>query len=354
MHSSRGSSGSLLKSVFMSAQLALLIILAIGQAGAQLSSAKLNGIVRDPTGAVVPGATIVLNNTDTAVNRVTVSNQDGAYSIDNIAPGRYTIEAKAKGFSPKHISDLNLAVSQVATIDFSLPIGSEQTVINVDASTVQLEVASAELGTVIATKQVNDLPLNGRNFTQLLQLTPGVSPVSTGQNGMGGRPGGFAAPLAIGSSFTFPSVNGQTNRSNYFLTDGLNNFGTFLSTYAVPPIVDTIQEFKVVSHADTAEYGSVLGGVINVVTKSGTNDYHGSGWEYLRKDAFDARTYFLPKSSKKAAYTQNQFGGSVGGPVRIPKLYNGRNKTFFYGAYQGFKYSQTSNTEPFDSDPGPA
>ena len=128
-----------------------------------------------------------------------------------------------------------------------------------EASAEQLQVSSAELGTVIATKQVNDLPLNGRNFTQLLSLTPGVSPISVGQNGMGGRTGGFAAPIAEGAAFSFPSINGATNRSNYFLTDGMNNFAAFLSTYAVPPIVDAIQEFKVVSHTDSAEFGSVLG-----------------------------------------------------------------------------------------------
>src|SRR6202043_2633657 len=142
------------------------------------------------------------------------------------------------------------------------------------------------------TKQVNDLPTNGRNFTALLSLTPGVVPVSTGQNnGMGG--GGFSAPVAEGSSFSFPAINGQTNRSNFFLTDGLNNFGSILSTYAVPPIIDAIQEFKVVSHTDSAEYGGVLGGVVNVVTKSGTNDLHGSGFEFARNTIFDARAKFL-------------------------------------------------------------
>jgi hypothetical protein len=127
-----------------------------------------------------------------------------------------------------------------------------------------------------------------------------VVPISTGQNGMGGRTGGFAAPIAVGSSFTFPAINGQSNRSNFFLADGLDNFGSFLSTYAVPPIIDAIQEFKVVSHADDAEFGGVLGGTVNVVTKSGTNEFHGSGWEYLRNNAFDARTYFLPTTAKKA------------------------------------------------------
>jgi hypothetical protein len=320
------------------------VSLLAGTARAQVSDATLHGAVRDQSGAVITAATVTLRNLDTAVEKTTTSNGAGEYSFQSITPGRYTLDATAPGFSPKQVSEFILTVGQAADIDFSLSVGTESQKVTVEATSQQLETSSADLGTVIATKQVNDLPLNGRNFTQLLSLTPGVVPISTGQNGMSGRNGGFAAPVAQGSSFTFPAINGQSNRSNFFLTDGLDNFGSFLSTYAVPPIIDAIQEFKIVSHTDDAEFGGVLGGTVNVVTKSGTNELHGSAWEYLRNNAFDARTYFLPKTAKKAAYHQNQFGGSVGGPVMIPKLYDGRNKTFFFGAYQGFRYSQNQNT----------
>ena len=322
----------------------ILVALSSVHAPAQLSSATVNGVVRDPSGAVVPRAQITLRNVETAVEHATVSNDSGAYTFTSITPGRYTIVAVASGFSPEQIAEFVLTVGQVATFDFSLSIGSQSQVVTVQSTSAQLEISNADLGTVIATQQVNDLPLNGRNFTQLLSLTPGVAPVSTGQNAMGGRNGGFSSPIAQGSSFTFPAINGATNRSNFFLTDGLNNYGSLLSTYAVPPIIDAIQEFKVVSHTDGAEFGSVVGGTVNVVTKSGTNSLHGSAWEYVRNNIFDARDYFLPPTAKKAAYHQNQFGGSVGGPVIIPKLYNGKNKTFFFGAYQGFRYSLTSNT----------
>jgi Carboxypeptidase regulatory-like domain len=314
-----------------------------GTARAQVSDATLHGAVRDQSGAVITGATVTLRNVDTAVEKTTSSNGAGEYSFQSITPGRYTLNANAPGFSPKEISEFILTVGQAADIDFSLSVGTESQKVTVEATSQQLETSSADLGVVIATKQVNDLPLNGRNFTQLLSLTPGVVPISTGQNGMSGRTGGFAAPVAVGASFTFPAINGQSNRSNFFLTDGLDNYGSLLSTYAVPPIIDGIQEFKVVSHTDDAEFGSVLGGTVNVVTKSGTNEFHGTAWEYIRNNAFDARTYFLPTTAKKAAYHQNQFGGAIGGPVRIPKLYDGRNKTFFFGAYQGFRYNQTSN-----------
>src|SRR5207249_11824053 len=182
---------------------------------------------------------------------------------------------------------------------------------------------------------VTDLPLNGRNFTQLLSLTPGVSPVSVAQNS-----GGSTAITTAGSSFAFPAINGQTNRSNFFMLDGVNNQGNFTSTYGVPPVIDTIQEFKVQSHNDQAEFGGVLGGIINVVSKSGTNDFHGSAWEFLRNDVLDARNTFL---LEKTPFRQNEFGVAGGGPVLLPG-YNGRNKTFFYAGYQGFRYRRPADS----------
>src|SRR6266851_1669904 len=317
--------------------LACLFALSAAAAFAQLSSATLNGVVRDSTGAVIAKASVVLSNVDTGIERLGNSNESGNYVFADITPGRYTLKVTAQGFSTKQVSAFVLAVNQTATIDVGLAAGAQSEMVTVEATTEQLQASTAELGTVVATKQVNDLPLNGRNFTQLLSLTPGVSPISVGQNNMGGRTGGFAAPIAEGAAFTFPSINGATNRSNYFLTDGMNNFAAFLSTYAVPPIVDAIQEFKVVSHTDSSEFGSVLGGVVNVVTKSGTNQFHGSAWEYIRNNAFDSQDAFTPISS----YHQNQFGGAVGGPVALPGL---KHNTFFYGAYQGFRFSKPVST----------
>jgi hypothetical protein len=323
---------------------ALLALLSI-PCYAQLSSASVNGTIRDQKGAVIPGATVLLHNVDTNVDRQVESNGSGAYAILNLVPGKYTLAARAAGFNPQQISQFVLAVDQIATFDFTLAVGGTTEVVNVEAAAAQLDVTSANLGTVIETKQVNDLPLDGRNFTSLLQLTPGVVPIMTGQNaGMNGSGGGFGAPVAIGADYAFPAINGQTNRSDYFLMDGLNNYGTLESTYAVPPIIDAIQEFKIVSHTDNAEYGSVLGGVVNVVTKSGTNQYHGSAWEYLRNNVFDAVNYFHNPSVPAPSFHQNQFGASIGGPLVIPKLYNGHNKTFLFGAYQGWRYSRPNDT----------
>ena len=337
---------SLLTPMYKAGLLSLLLLLLAGTARAQVSTASVNGVVRDSAGAVVPGVSIVLQNLDTSVQHRSVSNGSGAYVILNIPPGRYTIQANAKGFNPQKTSEFVLAVDQIATFDFALAVGSQTEVVTVDATAAQMDVTSASLGTVIETKQVNELPLNGRNFTSLLSLTPGVVPIMVGQNsGMNGRNGngGFGAAVALGGDYTFPAINGQTGRSNFFLMDGLYNYGSIESTYAVAPIIDAVQEFKVVSHTDSAEFGGVLGGVVNVVTKGGTNDLHGAAWEYIRNTAFDAECYFKQTCTPKPFYHQNQFGASGGGPVVIPKLYNGRNKTFFFGAYQGYRYSTPSD-----------
>jgi len=319
------------------ALLGFFLFLFAGIAKAQVSTASVNGVVRDPNGAVVPGVAIILTNLDTSVEHPTVTNGAGQYVILNVTPGRYVLGASASGFSPQKTAEFVLAVAQTSTFDFTLTLGTATQVVTVDSAATQLDVSGASLGTVIETKQVNDLPLDGRNFTALLSLTPGVVPIMVGQNaGMSGS-GGFGAAVAIGSDYSFPAINGQTNRSNFFLLDGLYNYSAIESTYAVAPIIDAIQEFKVVSHTDSAEFGGVLGGVVNTVTKSGTNEIHGSAWEYLRNKAFDATPYF----NQEPAFHQNQFGASAGGPVFIPRLYDGRNKSFVFGAYQGWRYSQS-------------
>lgn len=337
--------GIVVSGTHLAVLLGLILLVLTGPARGQVSTASVNGVIRDQAGAVIPGATILLHSVETSVEHSSVSNNAGEYVILNITPGRYTIQTTARGFTPQKSDEFVLAVNQIATFDFSMKVGTETQVVAVNATAAQLDVTSATLGTVIETKQVNDLPLDGRNFTALLSLTPGVVPIMVGQNAGMQSSGGFGAAVAIGSDYTFPAINGQTGRSNFFLMDGLFNYGTIESTYAVAPIIDAIQEMKVVSHTDDAEFGGVLGGVVNVVTKSGTNVIHGSAWEYVRNTVFDARGFFLPTTSPKPFYHQNQFGAAGGGPVVIPKLYNGRNRSFFFGAYQGYRYSTPANSE---------
>lgn len=296
-------------------------------AQAQVSTASINGTVTDPSGALIPGATVTLKNVATNVERSTTTNTAGNYVLVNINPGRYTVTVHKDGFTTATQPEFELQVNQTSTLDFSLHVGSTVESVTVEAAEAGLQTSTSELGAVIDRRSVNDLPLNGRNFTQLLNLTPGISTVNTAQNGSNQQ---FAGNT-IGS-FSFPSINGQTNRSNLFLVDGLNDQESFSSTYSVPPIIDDIQEFKVDSHNDQAQFGGVLGGVINVVTKSGTNNFHGEAWEFLRNSAFDAKN---PISGINALH-QNEFGANIGGPVLLPH-YNGRNRTFFYGSYEGVR-----------------
>lgn len=298
-------------------------------ANAQRDYAAINGTIKDATGAVIPDATVVLEKTGTGVKRTVTTNAAGDYVLLDIPPGDYTLQVSKGGFATVMQSKFTLYVNQTATFDFTLAVGTTRQTVTVEATAAHIQASTSELGAVVTGRQVNELPLNGRNFTQLLSLTPGVTPVSIAQN----NGGWFSSPIG---SFTFPSVNGARNRSNLWLLDGINNQGAYISTYTVPPIVDSIQEFKVQSHNDEAQFGQALGGIVNVVTKSGTNSFHGSAWEFLRNDKLDARNLFI---SDVTPLRWNQFGGSIGGPVILPH-YNGRNKTFFFASYEGFRQHQ--------------
>lgn len=296
------------------------------EACAQESTASVNGEIADSTGAVVPGATITLTNTKTSVKQATVSTDTGRYVFVNIFPGEYTLQVTKEGFASVTQQPFTLQVNQAATFNFTLKVGATTQNITVTSAAAQIDTTTSELGTAINTTFVNELPLNGRQFTQLLSLTPGADPISVAQNSGGGQ----SNPLG---EVIIPAVNGQQNRSNYFMLDGVNDSEVVFSSFAVAPIVDDIQEFKVQSHNDQAQFGYVTGGIVNVVTKSGTNSIHGTAWEFMRNDAFDARN---PLAANKIELRQNQFGANIGGPIVLPH-YNGRNKTFFFGSYEGFR-----------------
>ena len=270
---------------------------------------------------MVPGAAINITNLATGVSQSTVSNNVGAYSVLTLPPAFYQITVEKEGFQQTFIPTVQLEVNQSLVQDFALEVGSVTETVEVSASAQLLQGSSAEMGAVVGEQAVMDLPLNGRNFTQLLTLTPGVAPVSTAQNA-----GGFGARTNAGA-FSFPAINGQSNRSNFFMLDGLTNQGAFTSTYALPPIIEAIQEFKVQSHNDLAEYGQVRGGIINIVSKSGTNEFHGTGFWFLRNDALDARNPFVPDVTP---LRQNTWGGAGGGPII-------KNRTFFFGSTQFFR-----------------
>jgi hypothetical protein len=293
----------------------------------------MSGTVSDASGAIVPAANVTIRNTDTNVEQSTVTGSSGSYSVVNIAPGHYTIEVKKPGFNAAIESGVNLVVDQAAVINFTLRVGDVQQSVSVSAVATEVQSSTSELGTAIETKSVSDLPLNGRNFTEMLEITPGVSRISVGQNSNGSVSGN---PIG---SFTFPAVDGQRNRSNMFHLDGINDTGSYDGTYNYEPIVDDIQEFKVQTHSDQAEFGQVAGGTVNIVTKSGTNNLHGTAWEYIRNSYTDASSYFTKTVNP---LRQNQFGGILSGPVTIPHLYKGKNRTFFLFTYEGFRQSEAA------------
>ena len=320
-------------------------VLAAPAAMAQQAVANVTGTVTDPNGAAIPNAQVQLTNVNTGVVRKAGTNNVGIYNFPSVVPGAYSMQASAAGFTTISQPAVTLQVGQTATFDFQLKVGSTSSSVTVNAAAPTLETATAELGTVVSPKEMNDLPLNGRNFTQLLTITPGVVNLNTDQSSGGG--GGWNG-ASIGS-FSFPAVNGARNRSNMFILDGSNDLNTLSGTYNYAPIVDGIQEFKSQGHNDLAEYGGATGAMVSVVTKSGTNQYHGDLWEFLRNSSMDSTGYF---EKNLAPLRQNQFGASVGGPLSIPKLYNGKNRTFFFLAWEGYRYAnkaETGGTGPTDA-----
>jgi Carboxypeptidase regulatory-like domain len=304
---------------------------------AQQATANVTGTVKDPNGAAIPNAQVQLTNVNTGVVRKTGTNSVGNYDFPSVVPGVYSMEASASGFSSVSQPAVTLQVGQTANFDFQLKVGSTSATVTVNALAPTLETATAELGTVVAPKEMNDLPLNGRNFTELLTILPGTVNLNTDQNSGGG--GGWNG-ASVGQ-FSFPAVNGARNRSNMFILDGANDLNTLSGTYNYAPIVDAIEEFKSQGHNDLAEYGGAVGAMVSVVTKSGTNHYHGDLWEFLRNEQMDSRGYF---ELARQPLRQNQYGASVGGPLSIPKLYNGKNRTFFFLAWEGYRYASKSET----------
>ena len=313
---------------------------------AQNTTGSFNGHVYDASRSVVVNAKVVLHDVQNGLMRNATTNSDGLYEFPLVKPGTYQLTVTAAGFGTEVKPNLVLDVNQIQAQDFTLKIGTATQTVSVSASAQQLQTSSANLGAVVDERTVGDLPLNGRSFSALLTLTPGENPVNYSQNSGVTVGTGQGSPGIPGSTYTFPSTQGQWNRENMYFLDGIVNTAAFSSSWDVPPIIDSMQEFKLQSHEDQSEYGGVLGGVVNVVSKSGTNTFHGAAWEYLRNNAFDSRNPFTDFNgntpSAPAPYHQNEFGADFGGPVRIPKIYNGKNKTFFFVAWESWRYSKAA------------
>jgi hypothetical protein len=306
---------------------------AAGRIRAQVSTAELAGAVADPSGAAVSGARVVATNAGTGVTREASSDASGRYLFTLLPPGTYELSVEAQGFRRVVQSGLVLEVNQRAQVDLTLQVGSVSETIQVSAAPPLLESQSSSLGSVIAERFVNELPLNGRNFVQLAILSPGVSGVgynTTGTIMSGSRPDDRRPGTEVFS-------NGNREGSNNFLYDGADNNDRYTLSIVLRPAIEAVREFKVQTNLYSADLGRNSGAVVDVVTKSGSNEWHGSVFEFLRNSAMDARNYFNVRGTPFPSFQLNQFGVSLGGPMTIPGLYKGRNRTFFFVDYEGYR-----------------
>ncbi|WP_353069685.1 carboxypeptidase regulatory-like domain-containing protein [Tunturibacter empetritectus] len=305
------------------AYLLALLVLFTSAAFAQLTTADILGTVTDATGAVVPNATVVLTNTGTNEKRTTTSNGSGDYSFNLLPVGHYSVSVKAAGFQAQVVRDLSVEAGDRARNDVHLLTGSTDTVVEVTASTPLLQADSATVSSTVTAKAVQDLPLNGRNFVQLVQLVPGANEGPGNGLSSGGRPDDRRTNAAG------ISVNGQDDTLNNWVVDGIDDNERIIGSIGVKPNVEGIQEITVQTNSYAPEAGRTAGGVINIVTRSGTNAFHGSVYEFFRNDIFDGRNV-LQTTGNKPELRQNQFGGSIGGPIF-------RDRTFFYFDYEGLR-----------------
>lgn len=327
--------------------LTILVFICSISAVAQLPTGTILGTVKDSTGAAVPNATVTIQNTDTGLSRTVTTGPDGSFNVPELATGHYQVQAGHEGFKTATRTGITLEVTQQAVINFTLEVGATQQQVVVTGEAPIVNTQNATLGGLVNEQRIEDLPLNGRNYVDLSLLQPGVT---------ADRNFGSGGGVSVGTSF---SSNGASVRSNNFMLDGavLQNISSRnpASLAGTTLGVDGIKEYQVITTNFQAEYGLTMGSQMVVVSKNGTNQFHGDGFEYLRNSDLDARNYFDPPPSaisghRNPEFRRNNFGGSLGGPIK-------KDKTFFYGVYEGLRQTLgvTSNlTVPGAGCHGPA
>jgi hypothetical protein len=308
----------------------LLLALTNSQAQSGGATGTIVGTVADSTGALIPGAKVSITEADTNVTSTTTTSSSGNYTVASLKPGTYRVTAVAAGFETTTTLNVVLTVGSEARVDLRLTPGSEQQTISVNAEAVGLDTENAAVGQVVTGQEIVDLPLNGRNFTQLLLLNSGAVSNSGEQGSLRANEGGSL------------TIQGSRPTSNQYFLDGININDTYYQTPAVVPSIDILQEFQEQTKGYSAAYG---GGAnqINLSTRSGTNQIHGTAYDFFRNDALDAKGYFTPPGSKNPPLRQNQFGYVLSGPIVIPHLYNGHNKSFFLANYEGLRSKTSTN-----------
>jgi len=306
----------------------LCVFLLVLTAAAQVPTSELTGTVTDPSGAVVSGAKVVITSLATNIERSTETNAAGIYIAPALQPGTYSVRVTQAGFRAAQRSGIVLQVSQTARLNIQLEVGNVTETVEISALSEILDTETTTVGTVIENRRIAELPLNGRNYLQLANLVPGgtiYGPSNSIAFARGG--GGPRAEFQL-------NLSGQRLQFNHFMLDGVENTDPNFGTYLYQPSVDALQEFKVESGTYSAEFGRNMT-QINVVTKSGTNELHGSLFEFVRNTSMDARNFFQLPNAPVQPLKRNQFGFTLGGPIWIPKVYDGRNKLFFFANYEG-------------------
>jgi hypothetical protein len=311
-----------------------LILLTCGRLFAGVT-ASISGTITDATGAAVVGATVIATNVNTGVTTTQQTNGLGYYSFPSLPPGKYTIDVEQTGFKSYRRTEIVLVVDESRVIDISLQVGSKTETVEVTSDALHVETASTQMGDVITGKEMTDVPLVTRSYTDLLALQPGVVSQASGMTGAYSGPfisAGFALPPISGDLNSGAlSVNGMREAANGFILNGVTVQETGYSGAGAIPNLDSIAEFRILTNNFDAEYGNYSGGQINVVTKSGTNEWHGNVFEFFRNTSLDAANFF--ESGHRGAYHQNQFGGTFGGPIK-------KDKVFFFADYQGNRVVQ--------------
>ena len=298
----------------------LIILLSSLDVAGQQITGSIRGAVLDPSGAIVVGATITAQQTETGLTRAAITDRQGEYVLVELPIGHYQLEIQAKGFQTYLQQGITLDVNQTATVGIQLKLGSESQRVEVNANAALVQSTVSSLGQTVMEHEILDLPLDGRNFSQLGLLQPGVVPLTPGLLEAGG-------PARANEGY---AVDGQRPESNNFMIDGADNVSSVDGGFVLKPPIDAIAEFKILSHNANAEFGRNTGSTTNIVTRSGSNSFHGAAWEFLRNDAMDSSDYF---TQSVQPLKQNQFGATFGGPIL-------KDKTFFFGYYEGFRNRQ--------------
>lgn len=307
--------------------MATLLFLTLRSAIGQVTTADLTGTISDPTGAIIPKATVILANLDTGLKKQTTSSDSGDYTFSLLPPGRYSVNITAPGFKSFSVPSVNLLAGDRVRVNGKLEIGQASESVTVEGSTsTALQTDNSTMITGLAGQSVQDLPLNGRNFINLAQVTAGANEGATNGLLSGTRPDDRRATSSL-------SVNGQSDVINNQLIDGMDNNERIIGTIGVRPSIDAIAEVRIQTNSYAAEVGRAAGGVVNIISKSGTNHFHGTLYEFFRNDKLDAVPFQFGAHNPNPELRLNQFGGSIGGPVK-------HGNTFFFGDFEGFRLVQ--------------